>query len=116
MLLFQRNNAFFTIMNYMAMSWDKNPCLGGYEICNFVRTILGHYINYILGLSDPFLGVKKKILREIHKFYMFYPKILSFFQTYLLGILINFFYEIYLQIMQIKNILNPFIHNRDFKY
>ena len=32
---------------------------------------------YLLGLSDQSLGLEKKIFKEIHQFYTFYPKITS---------------------------------------
>ena len=45
----------------------KNPCPGGHEIDNFGRPFLGHN-NYILSLSVLYLGVEKKILKEIMQF------------------------------------------------
>ena len=54
-------------MTCMAMPQHKNPCLGGHEIYNFGRPFLGHHY-YIHSLSDLFLGVKRKIFKEIVHF------------------------------------------------
>ena len=50
----------FHYMTYMATPKHKNPCPRGHEIYNFGRPFLGYHYN-ILGLSDLFLGVEKKI-------------------------------------------------------
>ena len=51
----------------------KNPCPGGHEIDNFGRPFLGHH-NYILSLSVLYLGVEKKILKEIMHFHNIWPR------------------------------------------
>ena len=56
----------------MATPLQKNPCPGGHEIYNFGRPFLGHHY-YLLGLSDLCLGVEKKIFKDVHQFYTFYP-------------------------------------------
>ena len=49
--------------HYMAIAQAQEPLPQGrgHEIYNFGRTLLGHYY-YTLSLSDPCLGVEKKIL------------------------------------------------------
>ena len=51
--------------HYKAMPQQKNPVPGGHEIKNFGRPFLGHH--YTLSLADLWLGVQKKILKEIIK-------------------------------------------------
>ena len=70
---------FFHYMTYMATPQGNNPCPGGHEIYNCGRPYLGHHY-YILSLSDLCLGVEKKIFKEIHQFYTFYPKITSLWE------------------------------------
>ena len=55
-------------MTYMVTSLHNNPCPGGHKIYNFGGPFLCHHY-YILSLSDPSLGVEKKILKEIMHFY-----------------------------------------------
>ena len=50
-------------MNYMTKTYYKNPCPRGRKIDNFSWPFLGHD-NYILALSDLYLGVEKKSFRE----------------------------------------------------
>ena len=52
-----------------------NPFLAGHKIYNFGIQFLGYHY-YILILSDP-CSVLEKILKEIHQFYTFCPKITS---------------------------------------
>ena len=47
---------------------NKNPCPWGHESNNFVRPFLV-YQYYILSLSDLYLGVEEKILKEIMHFH-----------------------------------------------
>ena len=54
----------FHYITYIATPLHKSPCPRGHELYNFSRPFLGHY-NYILRLSVLFLGVEKKILKEI---------------------------------------------------
>ena len=62
-----------SMMHFYYMTY-KNPCFRGNEIYNFGRTFLRqHY--YKLSLSDQCLGIEKKIFKDIHQFYTFYPKI-----------------------------------------
>ena len=52
----------------------KNPCSGGNDIYNFVRTSLA-FSYYVITLSARCSGVKKKRFNEKQRFYNFYPKI-----------------------------------------
>ena len=61
-------------MTYMATPYHKNLCPGGNEIYNLSRP---SYNYYTLILSETCTWVEKKIFKEIHKFYTFYPKITS---------------------------------------
>ena len=63
----------FHYITYIATLLNKKPCPGGHEIYNFVRPILNYY--HTLTFSEPNPGVEKKILKEIHQFYTFHPKI-----------------------------------------
>ena len=60
----------------MTTPHHRNPCPRGHEIYNFDRGFLAHYY-YIFSLSARCTGVEKKIFKEIHQFYTFYPKITS---------------------------------------
>ena len=63
---------YFHYMTYMTIPQHKDPCPGGHESNNLGRPFLGdHY--YILSLSAIFMGVEKKIFKEIMYFhYMTY--------------------------------------------
>ena len=63
----------FHNMTYMTMPLHKNPYPGGHEIYNFGRPFLGHHY-YIPGLSDQYLGVGKKIFKEVKHFFHFLPQ------------------------------------------
>ena len=52
----------------------KNPCSGGNDIYNFVRTFLAFY-HCVLTLSARCSGVKKKSFNEKYQFYSLYPRI-----------------------------------------
>ena len=58
----------FQYITYIATPERKNPCPGGHESYNFGRPFLGHHY-YILSLSDLYLGVEKKFLKEIMHFH-----------------------------------------------
>ena len=68
--IFQRNNAFSLI-------WPR-PSTRAPKIYNFGRPFLGHHYS-ILILPDLCPGVETYFLKkEIHQFYIFKPKIISF--------------------------------------
>ena len=49
------------------MPQHKNSWPGGHEMYNFGRLFFGHHY-YTLSLSNLYLGVKKRILKEIMHF------------------------------------------------
>ena len=59
----------------MSRPQDKNPCPRDHEVHNFGGTFLSHHY-FILSLSDLCVGVERKISKEIHQFYTYYPTIL----------------------------------------
>ena len=72
---FYRKNV-FPLYDLYGHTLAQEPCPGGNEIYNVGRPFLGHHY-CILSLSDLCLGVEKKIFKEIHQLYTFYPKINS---------------------------------------
>ena len=60
----------------MATPKHKKLCPSGHEIHNFGIPFLSHHF-FTLSLSELCPRLEKKIFKEIHKFYIFYPKITS---------------------------------------
>ena len=56
----------------MVTPLHKNPFPGGHEIKKFDRPFFGHHY-YKLILYEPCKEGMKKIFKEIHQFYTFYP-------------------------------------------
>ena len=54
-------------MNHMVSPLHQKPCPGGHETYNFGRPFLDHNC-YLLSLSDLYMGIEKKILKEIMHF------------------------------------------------
>ena len=69
------NKHFHFVTNPNTLAYIYNPFLAGHKIYNFGIQFLGYHY-YILILSDP-CSVLEKILKEIHQFYTFCPKITS---------------------------------------
>ena len=70
-----RNNA-ISLYDLCGYAIPKNPCPGGHEIYNCGRHFLGHHY-YTLSLYGSAQEQIKKIFRDTHQFYTFYPKITS---------------------------------------
>ena len=67
------NNA-FSLYDLYGQAPAQEPLPRGLEIYNFGKPILCYYY-YTLSLSEPCARVQKKIFKEIHQIYNFYPKI-----------------------------------------
>ena len=61
-------------MTNMTMPQHRNPCPWSHEINKFGRGFHSHHI-FTFNLSETYIEVEKKIFKDLHQFYSFYPQI-----------------------------------------